>query len=98
MDLDNTLSTDENTVYPSEETLVAMAGSGVLLQKRRNDFFLDSSCTVHLTSQSKFLQNYKRFHSPNYVYVGNGKAVEALGSGDILLPTSLKTTFMLQGV
>ena len=98
MNLNDTLSTDDNIMYLSEETLVAMAGSGVLLQKRCDNFFLNSDCTVHLTSQSKFLQNYKWFHNSNYVYVENGKTVEALESGDILLSTFLKTTFMLQGV
>ena len=78
------------------EYALALAASNIAPAEYQNEFFLDSACTVHLTNKQKDLQNYKRFHDPIPVFVGDGRSVNAIGTGDIVLPSTLGTNFRLR--
>ena len=85
-----------NVVIGDGSAEYALAIGNIAPAGDQNKFFLDSAYTVHLTNKQKDLQNYKRFHDPIPVFIGDSRSVDVIKIGDIVLPIALGTSFKLR--
>lgn len=65
---------------------------------RHETWLIDSGASRHMTSQKDYLSNYQQFKEKELVTLGDGKAVEALGKGDVKLHLDYKKTGTLKDV
>ena len=64
----------------SGENLFAV---GLNTVKGADNWIIDSGASQHMTSNRQLLQNYKEFPVPEPVVLGDGRSVDACGSGEI---------------
>ena len=56
---------------------------------KESKWIIDSGASKHMTFQRDTLYHYQRFNTPEPVGLGDGRTVEALGSGDIKIVLNL---------
>lgn len=66
----------------NEEALVGESTCS-LSQKNKNDWYLDSGASNHMTSQRNWFASYEEFHEPISINLGNAVQITALGKGKI---------------
>ncbi len=85
----------------SGENIIDDHGDGVLVlvtsETTSNSWVIDSKASFHASSCSEAFTNYKEGKFGN-VYLGDNKACEIVGKGDILLSIEGGTQLLLQDV
>ena len=77
----------DNTESSGNEMFVATVGLKADAQSR--DWLIDSGASRHMTFQREVLHNYTEFETPQPVGLGDGRTVEALGTGKVKVVSQL---------
>lgn len=64
----------------------------------RDDWYVDNGATHHITMRGDLFEEFERFTEPCTVTTANGKQVNALGKGSILMKTKNEVWFYLRNV
>lgn len=63
----------------------------------RDEWYIDNGATHHVTMRGDLYQDFESFQEPHTVTTADGKVIEALGKGSILMKTK-KRTFVMKDV
>lgn len=67
----------------SQGSLMFVAHEVLTAGIEKHDWIIDSGASRHMTFRSDVLRRYKEFEKPEQFGLGDGRTVEALGTGDI---------------
>lgn len=82
-----------NSAYRRGSALIGQAMTVIWVNKKTNEWILDSGASDHMSHNRDWFCNYEKFDKIIPVRIGNGKTIPALGCGDIQIQVFDGTTW-----
>ena len=80
---DKAEETKEESQSDSEDSKMFYANEVLMAGIEENEWIIDSGASRHMTFQRDVLRHYEEFEKPELVGLGDGRTVEALGTGEV---------------
>jgi transposase InsO family protein len=78
-----TKPTDSQSADSEVEGQMFMANEALMADIEKDEWIIDSGASRHMTYQKEVLRRYKEFEKPELVGLGDGRTVQALGTGGV---------------